>query len=62
MHHINAPSNISYRVYREAYRTETMLGRLTVIEIYGKQATSYENFCGSNLLFAKNLGVVVNQE
>ena len=44
MYHCNVPTNIRYRVYKESHRTATMINVLIVIEIYGKQATRYENF------------------
>ena len=52
MYHCNVPTNIRYRVYKEAHRTATMINVLIVIDIYGKQATRYDNFYGSNLFFA----------
>ena len=55
MHHSNVPTNIRYRVYKEAHRAETMINVLIVIDIYGNQATRYEHFCGRNLLFATKL-------
>ena len=44
----NVTTNIMYRVYKDAYRTATIIDGLTVIDIYGKQATRYEKCFGSN--------------
>ena len=52
IHNSNVPTNIRHRVYKEAHRTTTMINGLIVIDIYGKQATRYDHFCGSNLFFA----------
>ena len=55
IHQANVPTNISYRVHNELYRTTIMLGGLIVIDIYRKQATRYEHFCGINSVFATKL-------
>ena len=55
MNHSNVPTNISQSVYKESHRTATMINVLIVIDIYGKQATRYDHFCGRHLLFAKQI-------
>ena len=55
MHHTNVPTKIRYRVYKEAYRTSTMLNGSTVIDIDGNQETWYQHFCSSNPIFATQL-------
>ena len=55
IHHSNVPTNIRYRVYREAYSTATMLYGLKFFEIDRKQATKYNQFCVSNSVFATKI-------
>ena len=52
MQHVNVPTNIRYILYKQAYRTATMLNELTVIDIDRNQATRYENFYSSKPEFA----------
>ena len=55
IHHANVPTNIGYRVNKDAFRNTTILDRLSVIDIDGKQTTRHDNFCGSHPAFAKKL-------
>ena len=55
MKHSNVPTNIRQRVYKESHMTTTMINVLIGIDIYGKQATRYDHFCGRNLFFASKI-------
>ena len=57
IHHYNVPTNIRYRVYKEAHRNATMINGLIVIDIFGNQATRYEHSCRRNLFFATKIRI-----
>ena len=55
MHRANVPYEMKFKLWKEAFRTATLLDGLTVCEIDGKKATRYEHWCGRNPAFAKHL-------
>ena len=55
MHSANVPYDIRFKVWKEAFKTATLLDGLTVIEIDGKKATRFEHWKGTNPAFAGHL-------
>jgi hypothetical protein len=57
MHRANVPINIRYKVWKEAFKTATLLDGLTVIKLNGVEATRFVHWGGENPEFAKYLRV-----
>ena len=55
MHKANVPLEVRYKVWREAFKTVTLLDGLMPIDIDGKMETSYVHWCGHNPSFFKHL-------
>jgi hypothetical protein len=55
MHRANIPLTLRYKLWREAFKTVTMLDGLMVIEIEGVHATHYFHWSGKEPAFAKHL-------
>jgi hypothetical protein len=51
----NLPKNVRYLLYKEAFKTATMLDGLVVVEIDGIKKTRYEHFFGKNPKFTGHL-------
>jgi hypothetical protein len=57
MHRANVPLADRYKLFKEAFKTATLLDGLVVITIDGKEATRYEHWCGKNPDFTAHLRV-----
>ena len=57
MHRANVPLTDRYKLFKEAFKTATLLDGLVVITIDGKEATRYEHWCGKNPDFTAHLRV-----
>jgi len=57
MHRANVPLAIRYKVWKEAFKTATLLDGLVVIALDGKEATRYVHWNGHNPAFAKHLRI-----
>jgi hypothetical protein len=55
MYRANVPEEVRYLLWKEAFKTATLLDGLMPIEINGKIATKFEHWCGSNLRFINHL-------
>ena len=55
MHYANIPTAMRYKLFREAFKTATLLDGLMVINIDGKLATRYMHKYGSDPAYAKHL-------
>jgi hypothetical protein len=55
MHQANVPIRIHYKVWKEAFKTATLLDGLTAITLDGVTATRYVHWNGHNPQFADNL-------
>ena len=55
MHDANLPLDMHYRLWREVFKTASLLDGLQVIELDGVKATRYEHWCGKNPAFSKHL-------
>jgi hypothetical protein len=51
----NLPNNVRYFLFKEAFKTATMLDGLVVVDIDGIKKTRYEHFFGKNPKFAGHL-------
>ena len=51
----NIPPHVHYKVFREAFKTATLLDRLNPVTIDGVTKTRYEHWCGRNPAFAQHL-------
>ena len=56
MHNANLPLHIHYKLWREAFKTASLLYGLQVIELDGVKATRYVHWCGENPDFSKHQG------
>jgi len=57
MHRANVPLTDRYKLFKEAFKTATLLDGLVAITIDGKEATRYEHWCGKNPDFTAHLRV-----
>ena len=53
----HVPKDIRYLLWREAFKTATLLDGLQMVTIDGKEATRYEHWCGKNPDFAQHLRI-----
>ena len=48
LHRANIPTEVRYKLWKEAFKTVTLLDGLAVIALEGKTATRYVHWCGKN--------------